>query len=126
MQHLRFKALDDLSKKQPLTNPKFVGKKVDDIYGESVFGDKQLKAKLHHRSYESFRKSLLKGEPLDPVVADEIANAMKTGLFRKERLTSPIGFNLLPESPPKSTTRSSASREAFMTEPSTFTSLESN
>jgi len=83
MQHLRFKALDDLSKKQPLTNPKFVGKKVDDIYGESVFGDKELKAKLHHRSYDSFRKSLLKGEPLDPVVADEIANAMKDWALSK-------------------------------------------
>lgn len=83
MLHLRQKALTDLDSRVPIINPNFQDAKVHEIYGEDVFGDSQLKAKLHSRSYQSFRNSLEKGAPLNPDVADEIAHAMKEWALAK-------------------------------------------
>lgn len=77
MHHLRLKALEDIGGRKPVTNPKWENKKVSDVYGESVFGDRELKAKLHASSYKAFKKSLEEGALLDAHVADEIASAMK-------------------------------------------------
>jgi len=77
MLHLRLKALEEINNKSPLVNPKWTGKKVADVYGDNVFGDSQLKAKLHTSSYKAFKKALEEGGHLEGAIADEIANAMK-------------------------------------------------
>jgi glutamine synthetase len=83
MLHLRNKGLEDLRRKAPHNNPIHNKKTVDAVFGENVFGDKQLKEKLHSSSYKAFRKSLEEGAPLSPSIADEIAEAMKDWALSK-------------------------------------------
>jgi len=83
MLHLRLKALEDVRKKEPLVNKDHKGQQVGDVFGELVFGDTELKAKLTPSSYEKFRKVIQTGENLDPNIADQIAGAMKEWALSK-------------------------------------------
>lgn len=83
MLSLRERALAELNNRSPVKNPAHTGKKVTDIYGEAVFGDKQLKERLHASSYLAFRNSLMNGVALHPDIADEIAQAMKEWALSK-------------------------------------------
>jgi len=71
------KALEEIGQREPRHNPRYAGKKVGDVWCESVFGDREIKARLHNSSYKAFRNSLEHGAPLEAHVADEIASAMK-------------------------------------------------
>ncbi len=53
------------------------------IYGENVFSDGVMKARLPKRVYQEFRKAIDEGEDLNPLVADEIAEAMKQWAIEK-------------------------------------------
>jgi len=83
MHHLRLKALEEIRTKIPVVNPEHTGKSLNDVYGESVFGDKELKAKLTPSTYEAFKKSMQNGSHLDPNTVDQIAGAMKEWALTK-------------------------------------------
>ena len=56
---------------------------IPEIYGISVFGDAQMRARLPKAIYKSLRRSMVTGEELDPVVADATATAMKEWAIEK-------------------------------------------
>ncbi len=58
-------------------NPDIKSKNIRDYYGCNVFSDKVLQAKLPENIYKSLQQTIKKGQPLDPTVADVVANAMK-------------------------------------------------
>ena len=56
---------------------------IPEIYGISVFGDAQMRARLPKAIYKSLRRSMVTGEELDPIVADATATAMKEWAIEK-------------------------------------------
>lgn len=54
-----------------------------DIFGENVFNDALMKERLPKATYKSLRKTIEQGLPLDPSVADVVANAMKAWAIEK-------------------------------------------
>ena len=56
---------------------------IPEIYGSSVFGDKEMRARLPKAIYKSLQRSKVTGEELDPVVADATATAMKEWAIEK-------------------------------------------
>ena len=56
---------------------------IPEIYGSSVFGEEQMRARLPKAIYKSLRRSMITGEELDPVVADATAAAMKEWAIEK-------------------------------------------
>lgn len=54
-----------------------------DIFGENVFNDVVMKARLPKAAYKSLCKTIEEGLPLDPNVADIVANAMKDWAIEK-------------------------------------------
>ncbi len=46
-------------------------------YGEDAFTDRTMRERLPKDVYKSFRLTIEKGEPLDPAIANTVANAMK-------------------------------------------------
>ena len=48
-----------------------------DIYGKNVFSEKVMRERLPKSVFQRLEKTLRRGEPLDPSVADVVANAMK-------------------------------------------------
>ena len=47
------------------------------IYGADVFSERVMRERLPKEIFKAFRRTLRHGEPLDPSIADTIANAMK-------------------------------------------------
>ena len=56
---------------------------IPEIYGSSVFGDKEMRERLPKAIYKSLRRSMATGEELDPIVADATATAMKEWAIEK-------------------------------------------
>jgi glutamine synthetase len=54
-----------------------------EIFGENVFNDSVMKARLPKAVYKSLCKTIEEGVPLDPNVADVVANAMKDWAIEK-------------------------------------------
>ena len=54
-----------------------------EIYGQNVFSDSVMKARLPEGTYKAWQKTLKKGAPLDPNVADVVATAMKEWAMEK-------------------------------------------
>ncbi|MBQ3934431.1 MAG: glutamine synthetase III, partial [Clostridia bacterium] len=52
-------------------------RKIPDYFGELVFDDRVMKEALPADTYDSLKKTIGEGRPLDPGVADAVANAMK-------------------------------------------------
>jgi len=50
---------------------------VKEIFGSNVFDDRVMKANLSAKVYQSLKKTIDEGKPLDPSVADAVATAMK-------------------------------------------------
>mgnify|MGYP001228374971 FL=1 len=50
---------------------------VSKLFGVNVFNDKVMKERLPKDTYKQLRATLVRGEPLQPQVADVVANAMK-------------------------------------------------
>ncbi|AJQ28061.1 glutamine synthetase III [Pelosinus fermentans] len=53
------------------------------IFGSNVFNDAVMKECLPKATYKALRKTIEEGLPLDPVVADVVANAMKDWALEK-------------------------------------------
>jgi len=56
---------------------------VTDIYGENVFNDFVMKERLPKTVYKSLKKTIDEGLPLDPSVAEVVANVMKDWAIEK-------------------------------------------
>ena len=56
---------------------------VADIYGEDVFSDKVMRARLPRNVYKELHRTMDEGGDLNPLVADEIAEAMKQWAMEK-------------------------------------------
>ena len=53
------------------------------IFGENVFNDSVMRERLPKATYKSLRKTIEEGLPLDPGVAEIVANAMKDWAIEK-------------------------------------------
>ncbi len=53
------------------------------IFGEDVFSDGVMKSRLPKRVYQELHKAIDEGEDLNPLVADEVAEAMKQWAIEK-------------------------------------------
>ena len=58
-------------------NPHIKDKSILNHYASNVFSDEVMRARLPESVYKSLQKTIKKGQPLDPHVADVVANAMK-------------------------------------------------
>jgi len=59
------------------------GKSKLDQYGENVFNLKTMRNYLSENAYQKLVSTIVKGEPLDHTIADEVADAMKTWALEK-------------------------------------------
>ena len=59
--------------KEPLT----------DIYGQNVFSERVMRERLPKGVFQKLNRTMRKGEPLDPSIADIVANAMKDWAIEK-------------------------------------------
>lgn len=59
------------------------GKSVAEFFGANVFNDSVMKECLPKEVYQSLKKTVDQGEPLDPATAQVIANAMKDWAIKK-------------------------------------------
>lgn len=57
--------------------------KLGQIYGSNVFNDAVMKECLPKATFKALKKTIEEGLPLDPVVADVVANAMKDWALEK-------------------------------------------
>ena len=55
----------------------YVDNPVTEIFGSSVFNDAVMRTRLPKAIYKALRRTIDDGQPLDPSVADVVANAMK-------------------------------------------------
>ncbi|MDR3645222.1 MAG: glutamine synthetase III, partial [Clostridia bacterium] len=53
------------------------------IYGENVFNDSVMRERLPKDTYKKLRRTIEEGLPLDPTVAEVVANAMKDWAIEK-------------------------------------------
>ena len=56
---------------------------VTELFGSSVFDDRVMKANLSAKVYQSLKKTIDEGKPLDLTVANAVANAMKDWAIAK-------------------------------------------
>ena len=56
---------------------------VDELFGSNVFSDSEMKARLPKPAYLALRKTIDRGAPLDPWVAEVVAGAMKEWAVEK-------------------------------------------
>ncbi|MHC4700098.1 MAG: glutamine synthetase III, partial [Planctomycetota bacterium] len=56
---------------------------VTDVFGSNVFNDTVMRERLPKDVYKSLRRTIEGNEPLDPSIADVIANAMKDWAVEK-------------------------------------------
>ncbi|HEY2158172.1 MAG TPA: glutamine synthetase III, partial [Isosphaeraceae bacterium] len=56
---------------------------IGEEFGVNVFSDKLMKEKLPDKIYKALRETIKKGAPLDPSVADAVADAMKEWAIAK-------------------------------------------
>ncbi|HQL40941.1 MAG TPA: glutamine synthetase III, partial [Candidatus Omnitrophota bacterium] len=59
------------------------GKELQDLYGENVFSLKVMRNYLSEPAYKSLSTTIRTGGTLDPSIADEVADAMKTWALSK-------------------------------------------
>ncbi len=50
---------------------------VPELFGSMVFNDRKMEERLPHAVYKALKRTISNGEPLDPSVANAVANAMK-------------------------------------------------
>ena len=56
---------------------------VASIFGEDVFNDKVMQERLPKKVYKELKKTMTEGKELDPVIADVVAEAMKSWAVEK-------------------------------------------
>ncbi len=78
----RFKALEELQKRQP-KKVKFPSGKISDYYGENVFNITVMRSYLTSEAFKSVKKAMLEGYRIERHIADQIATAMKDWAMSK-------------------------------------------
>ncbi|HOS43848.1 MAG TPA: glutamine synthetase III, partial [Armatimonadota bacterium] len=68
-------AIADLKAPEPMVD--YTRHPVTEVFGANVFNDAVMRARLPKATYTALRKTIDEGAPLDPAVADVVANAMK-------------------------------------------------
>ena len=68
---------------------------VTEIFGENVFNETVMKARLPKETYKQLMKTIQGGEKLDSSVATVVANAMKDWAVERVQLTIHTGSSLL-------------------------------
>ncbi|OGX35992.1 MAG: glutamine synthetase [Omnitrophica WOR_2 bacterium RIFCSPHIGHO2_02_FULL_52_10] len=63
--------------------PESGGKSIPDYYGSNVFNLKTMRNYLSEKAYKSLSETIKNGGALDPNIADEVADAMKTWAVSK-------------------------------------------
>ena len=58
-------------------------RKIPEIFGSMVFNESVMKERLPKDTYKALKRTREQGEPLDPQVANIVANAMKNGLLKR-------------------------------------------
>jgi len=56
---------------------------LSDIFGSNVFNDSVMRERLPKATYKALRKTIDEGIPLEPAVAEVVANAMKDWAIEK-------------------------------------------
>ena len=64
---------------------------VVDYFGENVFSIRTMRGYLSEETYKSLVATIREGQRLDPGIADEVADAMRTWAMEKASRTSRIG-----------------------------------
>lgn len=57
--------------------PPFLNEDIREVYASNVFSDEVMRSRLPDAIYKSYQRTIKKGQPLDPNVADVIATTMK-------------------------------------------------
>lgn len=74
----RRKALSAIVKNPPAPSAAdYRSKRLTELFGQNVFGDREMQEMLPKSCYRALREAMETGEPLDPKVADIVASAMK-------------------------------------------------
>ncbi len=76
MAHLRFQALQEVLRRQPV-EVTYPSKKISDYFGMNVFDKYKMQKYLSMEAYKSVQKSIEKGIRIDRKMADEVAAGMK-------------------------------------------------
>ena len=58
-------------------------RKIPEIFGSMVFNESVMKERLPKDTYKALKRTREQGEPLDPQVANIVANAMKEWAVEK-------------------------------------------
>ena len=80
----RQEAISAVINYKPLVNAiDLEGETSSSLYGSNVFSDKVQRQLLSKAAYKSLKRTIEKGEKLDPSIADEVASAMKQWALEK-------------------------------------------
>ena len=71
------------TKGEKVMTPENGGSTIPDYYGSNVFGIKTMRNYLSEKAYKSLRETIKNNGALDPNIADEVADAMKTWAVSK-------------------------------------------
>ncbi len=84
MSTLRFEAIRSVaSTRHKLERVNFKQTHVKDLYGMNVFNEEVQRQRLPKPIFKALQKTIKQGAPLDPQIADAIANAMKDWAIEK-------------------------------------------
>lgn len=79
----RISELDFATKGERAMSPESGGSTIPDYFGSNVFGIKTMRNYLSEKAYKSLRETIKNNGKLDPGIADEVADAMKTWAVSK-------------------------------------------
>lgn len=82
MATLRFKALESVSARQPVSLS-IPTQKISEYYGTNVFGKQAMKEFLSPAVYKQLTQAVQSGEKINSELADEVASAMKSWAINK-------------------------------------------
>lgn len=87
---LRFKALDEMSKREPV-KADLPDKKISDYFGADVFDREKMRQYIPKEAYESLCTAVDEGRRIDRKIANQVAQGMKTWAMEKEQPTIRTG-----------------------------------
>lgn len=82
MAYLRFQALEESQKREPV-KVSAPSSKVSDYYGSNVFNQESMREYLTEQAYKSVQEATIEGTRIDRAVADQVASAMKDWAISK-------------------------------------------
>ena len=73
----RKQAISDIADRVISNGVDYAGESMTEIYGKNVFSERLMRARLPKSVFNKLQNTIRNGEPLDPTLADTVANAMK-------------------------------------------------